>query len=71
MNSLSFFGRLLERRARYKGYQAMRMELDSLSEADLADIGAKRYQMGHVARVKALSAAIKSLTNFSLASLLA
>jgi uncharacterized protein YjiS (DUF1127 family) len=53
MSSLSFFGRLLERRARYKGYQAIRTELDSLSDADLADIGAKRYQMAHVARVKA------------------
>lgn len=53
MGSLSFLSRLLERRARYKGYQAIRTELDLLSEADLADIGAKRYQMAHVARVKA------------------
>ncbi len=53
MSSLTYFGRLLERRARYKGYQAIRSELDSLSDADLADMGAKRYQMAHVARVKA------------------
>jgi uncharacterized protein YjiS (DUF1127 family) len=53
MGSFSFIGRFLERRARYKGYQAVRQALDGLSEADLADIGAKRYQMGHAARVKA------------------
>jgi uncharacterized protein YjiS (DUF1127 family) len=53
MNSFSLFGRYLERRARLKGYQAIQNELASLSEADLADIGAKRYQMAHAARVKA------------------
>jgi uncharacterized protein YjiS (DUF1127 family) len=53
MGSFSFLGRLLERRARLKGYQAIRNEFDHLSEADLADIGAKRYQLGHAARVKA------------------
>lgn len=53
MGSFSFIGRYLERRARLKGYKAIRHELDDLSEADLADIGAKRYQMGHAARVKA------------------
>jgi uncharacterized protein YjiS (DUF1127 family) len=53
MGSFSFIGRFLERRTRYKGYEAIRSELDHLSEADLADIGAKRYQLGHVARVKA------------------
>lgn len=53
MNSMSLFGRYLERRARFKGYRAIQNELASLSEADLADIGAKRYQMAHVARVKA------------------
>jgi uncharacterized protein YjiS (DUF1127 family) len=52
MASLSFFGRLLERRARLKGYEAVRTELESLSDRDLADIGMKRHQLGHVARVR-------------------
>lgn len=53
MASLSMFGRLLERRARLKGYEAQRRDVEGLSESDLADIGLKRYQLGHVARVKA------------------
>ncbi|MCA0432071.1 MAG: DUF1127 domain-containing protein [Proteobacteria bacterium] len=52
--SLSEFGRFLERRARYKGYQAMREQLETLSDADLRDIGAKRYQISAIARSKAL-----------------
>jgi uncharacterized protein YjiS (DUF1127 family) len=54
MSSLSLFGRLLERRARMKGYKALRAELDGLSDVDLADMGVRRYQLGHVARSKAL-----------------
>jgi uncharacterized protein YjiS (DUF1127 family) len=54
MASLSTFGRLLERRARMQGYRAMRAELEGLSDADLTDMGVRRYQLGHVARVKAL-----------------
>ncbi len=53
MASFSVFGRYLERRSRLKGYQALRAELEGISDADLADIGAKRYQLGHAARVKA------------------
>jgi uncharacterized protein YjiS (DUF1127 family) len=52
--SLTEFGRLLERRARYKGYQAMREQLENLSDADLQDFGAKRYQLGSIARSKTL-----------------
>lgn len=52
MNSLSIFGRLLERRARLKGYQAQRRAIESLSDNDLADMGVKRYQLGHMARVE-------------------
>jgi uncharacterized protein YjiS (DUF1127 family) len=52
MASFTLFGRLLERRSRMQGYQAQRREIESLSDADLADIGVKRYQLGHVARVK-------------------
>jgi uncharacterized protein YjiS (DUF1127 family) len=52
MASLTLFGRMLERRSRLKGYEAHRREIESLSDIDLADIGVKRYQLGHVARVK-------------------
>lgn len=52
MFSLTSFGRFLERRSRLKGYEAQRREVESLSDADLADIGARRYQLGHVARVR-------------------
>lgn len=54
MTSLSQFGQLLERRARLKSYRATRSELETLSAADLADMGIRRYQLGHIARVKAL-----------------
>jgi uncharacterized protein YjiS (DUF1127 family) len=53
MRSLTSFGRFLERRSRMKSYQALRSEIETLSDVDLADMGAKRYQLGHVARVKA------------------
>jgi uncharacterized protein YjiS (DUF1127 family) len=53
MARYSFLQRLFDRRARLKGYQVIRSEFEHLSEADLADIGAKRYQLGHAARVKA------------------
>jgi uncharacterized protein YjiS (DUF1127 family) len=52
MFSLTDFGRYLDRRARLKGYEAQRRSIESLSDADLADMGAKRYQLGHVARVR-------------------
>lgn len=55
VGSFTEFGRLLERRARLKGYRAIRSELESLSEQDLADAGLKRYQLGPVARAKAFS----------------
>jgi uncharacterized protein YjiS (DUF1127 family) len=53
MASFTLFGRLLERRSRMKGYQAQRAVIESLSDSDLADMGVKRYQLGHVARVQA------------------
>ena len=45
MHSLTAFGRLLERRSRIKGYHAQRRAIEALSEADLADMGIKRYQL--------------------------
>jgi uncharacterized protein YjiS (DUF1127 family) len=52
MFSLTAFGRYLERRSRLKGYEAQRRVVESLSDTDLADMGAKRYQLGHMARVR-------------------
>jgi uncharacterized protein YjiS (DUF1127 family) len=52
MISLTAFGRFLERRSRLKGYEAQRRAVESLSDSDLADMGAKRYQLGHMARVR-------------------
>jgi uncharacterized protein YjiS (DUF1127 family) len=52
MFSFTDFGRYLDRRTRMKGYEAQRRAVESLSDADLADMGAKRYQLGHVARVR-------------------
>lgn len=43
---------LFSRRRRMRAYEAARNEAEAMSDADLADIGLKRYQLGHVARVK-------------------
>ena len=43
MHSLTAFGRFLERRSQRKGQDATRRALANLSNADLADMGAKRY----------------------------
>ena len=46
---------LLERLGRsrkLKAYHLARAEAEALSDADLADMGLKRYQLGHVARVR-------------------
>lgn len=45
----------LARGRRMQAYRAARRELDALSAADLADIGLKRYQLGHVARLRAFT----------------
>ena len=47
---------LLERLGRsrkLKAYRRARTEAEALSDADLADMGLNRYQLGHVARVTA------------------
>jgi uncharacterized protein YjiS (DUF1127 family) len=54
MSSLSLIGQLLERRSRMARYRSAQNALASISEADLADMGVKRYQLGHAARVQAL-----------------
>lgn len=38
------------RKARLAAYRKHRSDLEGLSDADLADIGVKRYQLGHMAR---------------------
>lgn len=50
---LALFGPL-GRRQRLKTYRRTRAEIEALSDADLADMGLKRYQLGHVARVRSL-----------------
>lgn len=54
---MTFFpASLLERLGRsrkLKAYRRARAEAEALSDEDLADIGLKRYQLGHVARVRA------------------
>jgi uncharacterized protein YjiS (DUF1127 family) len=50
-----FLGEAMRRSQRLKSYKKARAEIESISDADLADMGLKRYQLGHVARVRALS----------------
>ena len=49
MNSFTAFGRLLERRAQRKSLDAKRRALADLSDADLADMGAKRFHANQLA----------------------
>ncbi len=42
------------RRVRLQLYRQTRQELEMISDRDLADMGIRRYQLGAVARVKAL-----------------
>ena len=46
--------KFLSRRNRLKAYRQARREVEMISDADLADMGIKRYQLGHVARVQVL-----------------
>ncbi len=48
------FAILAERRKRLAAYRAKRARLEAMSEADLADIGIKRYQLGAIARAMTL-----------------
>ena len=52
--SLLQLGLHMSRSRKMKAYRQARAALDALSDADLLDIGLKRWQLGHVARVKAL-----------------
>lgn len=46
--------RRMGRSRKLKAYRRARAEAEALSDAELADMGLKRYQLGHVARVRAL-----------------
>jgi uncharacterized protein YjiS (DUF1127 family) len=48
------FAILAERRKRLAAYRATRVKLEALSDADLADMGIKRYQLGAMARAMTL-----------------
>ena len=48
------FAILTERRKRLAAYRAQLGCLEALSDADLADIGVKRYQLGAMARAMTL-----------------
>jgi uncharacterized protein YjiS (DUF1127 family) len=50
MASFTAFGRFLERRTQRKGFEAQRRALANLSDADLADMGAKRYHAEQLAK---------------------
>jgi uncharacterized protein YjiS (DUF1127 family) len=50
MTSFTVFGRFLERRTLRKGQDAQRRALANLSNADLADMGAKRYHAEQLAK---------------------
>ena len=43
----------LARSRKLRAYRQIRAAAEALSDAELADMGLKRYQLGHVARVRA------------------
>ena len=53
MTRNSGFAALVSRGRRMRAYLKARHEVEAISDADLADMGLKRYQLGHVARVRA------------------
>ncbi len=52
MTASTGFADRMNRRHRMKAYLGIRRQLEALSDDDLADMGLKRYQLGHVARTK-------------------
>jgi uncharacterized protein YjiS (DUF1127 family) len=54
MKPIARFRAQHDRALRLNHYRKVRAELETLSEQDLADIGLRRYQLGTVARQKAL-----------------
>jgi uncharacterized protein YjiS (DUF1127 family) len=54
MTSFSGLAALFARMRRMRQYQSIRREVEAIPDADLADMGLKRYQLGHVARARFL-----------------
>jgi uncharacterized protein YjiS (DUF1127 family) len=54
MIQMSRLAKLLERRKQLLGYRRTRAEFEALPDVILSDIGIKRYQLGHAARLHAL-----------------
>ena len=54
MISFSGLAAQMRRSHRMHAYVRTRAEVEAMTDADLADMGLKRYQLGHVARAKAL-----------------
>jgi uncharacterized protein YjiS (DUF1127 family) len=50
MIGLSGLAALIQRRRRMNSYLSIRREVEAIPDTDLADMGVKRYQLGHVAR---------------------
>jgi hypothetical protein len=50
MASVTVFGRFLARRTQRLGLDAQRRVMANLSDADLADMGAKRYHANQMAQ---------------------
>lgn len=46
----------LARSQKLRSYRQLRAATEALTDADLADMGLKRYQLGHVARIRAFKA---------------
>jgi uncharacterized protein YjiS (DUF1127 family) len=53
LTRFSGFAALISRSRRMRAYLEARHDVEAMSDADLADMGLKRYQLGHVARVRA------------------
>jgi len=54
MNLFSGLAELIERGRRMRAYTRARNDAEAMTDADLADAGLKRWQLGHVTRVKVL-----------------
>lgn len=54
MTRFSGLAALVTRVRRMKEYSAIRRQVEAIPDADLADMGVKRYQLGHVARSRFL-----------------
>ncbi|MCB1381072.1 MAG: DUF1127 domain-containing protein [Alphaproteobacteria bacterium] len=54
MIGLAGLAERLRRRKRLAAYRKQRAAYEALSAVDLADIGLRRYQLGHAARLKVL-----------------